>query len=79
MICRVSSASGIQSVFEAVTEVIVPVVDGSVGIRPGHEKYLSALGTGTLIIRKADEMEQEFEVDSGVVIVEDDVVSVALG
>lgn len=39
-----------------VSEVILPAYDGEVGILPGHEDFIGALGTGPLkIIRDGDD------------------------
>ena len=44
--------------------VVVPAVDGEIGVWPSHTPLLTALGSGSLTIR-AGETLQTFELDGG--------------
>jgi F-type H+-transporting ATPase subunit epsilon len=44
--------------------VVAPAFDGEVGILPHHAPFMTLLGRGTLIVRRAG-ADQRFQVDGG--------------
>jgi F-type H+-transporting ATPase subunit epsilon len=50
-----------------VDSVVLPCDDGMVGILPGHAPFLSILASGPMRTRDADDVQQVFFLDGGVV------------
>ncbi|HEX8994038.1 MAG TPA: F0F1 ATP synthase subunit epsilon [Candidatus Paceibacterota bacterium] len=56
----------------------VPSVGGILGILPNHEPFITTLKEGIVVVRLADETEQEFRIDGGVLEVHKDGATVIL-
>jgi F-type H+-transporting ATPase subunit epsilon len=50
---------------ESVTEVIVPAIDGLMGILNGHANMLAALGDGMLTVKKSSGSEVHMKLEGG--------------
>jgi F-type H+-transporting ATPase subunit epsilon len=50
-----------------VDSVVLPCHDGMVGILPGHVPFMGILASGQMRTRDADDMQQVFFIDGGVV------------
>ena len=73
MALRVELVSQEKRVFaeEAVDMVLIPAVEGTIGVLPNHAPVLTTLSDGELIIRKGD-AEESFAVFGGVVDIRPD-------
>lgn len=60
------------------TSVVVPALDGELGILPGHTPLLAVLNPGTVRFTKADGTEGAFTTTRGFVTVDTDVVSIVV-
>jgi F-type H+-transporting ATPase subunit epsilon len=61
---------------EEVYEILLPTLDGVIGVMPGHMPLVSVATTGMVSIRRAasdrDDMMDHFAISGGVIQVEDD-------
>jgi F-type H+-transporting ATPase subunit epsilon len=73
---RVTLISPEGSVFEGDADsVVVPAHDGEVGILPRHAPFMTLLGSGKLVVRRAGE-ENAFSIEGGFMQVTDDTVRI---
>ncbi len=63
---------------QTVDSVVVPLLDGELGILPGHAPMIGRLGPGELRVNTGSDSER-FYVDGGFVQIADNVVSVLTG
>ncbi len=76
MTIRVEIVSQDRTVYEGDADiVVVPGVDGEMGILPNHSPLISTLGYGILKVRRGQE-EQIFTIAGGIVEVQPDIVTV---
>ncbi len=65
---------------EEVYEVLLPTLDGDIGVLPGHMPLISAATTGIISVRKLekdpDDFMQQFAISGGVIEVQNNVLSV---
>lgn len=78
MALKVQVVSRIEAVWwgEA-TKVIVPSVEGEMGVLPGRQSVMGVLKAGTVRIGATDEKEVSVTVDGGFFSVDNDIVTVA--
>ena len=68
-----------ETAVEAVVEsVVVPLIDGEMGILPNHAAMIGRLGAGELRLRTGDQLERFF-LEGGFIQVADNTVSVLTG
>ena len=68
-----------ETAVEAVVEsVVVPLIDGEMGILPNHAAMIGRLGAGELRLRTGDQLERFF-LEGGFIQVTDNTVSVLTG
>ncbi|WIK64832.1 F0F1 ATP synthase subunit epsilon [Gleimia hominis] len=58
--------------------VSVPSVDGQLGILPGRQPVIAALGRGTMTIKGSDDQSHEVQVSGGFVSLDSDHVTVVM-
>lgn len=65
---------------EEVYEVILPTLDGRIGVLPGHMPLISAATTGVISVRRRasdrDDMMEHFAISGGVIEVADNILRV---
>ena len=68
-----------ETAVEAVVEsVVVPLIDGEMGILPNHAAMIGRLGAGELRLRTGDQLERFF-LEGGFIQIADNTVSVLTG
>lgn len=60
-----------------VTQVSVPLINGELGVLPGHQPLLAVLGSGPVRLSPVDGQMHRIEVSGGFCSVDHDVVTIA--